>query len=152
MHRGYLVIFCVLGVLWSFSKFPGYFGHLLAYQVVQQTFLMPMGYLVHFQLSGVFSCLSHFLSLWGRMAFFQSQGYFSHFEMNIELYFLQFQFFRMIQGYCGLFIGFNGISVIFLTSGVFQSFFEWQGCLSHFLSLWGRLAFFQSWGYFSRFH
>ena len=55
-----------------------------------------------------------FMGLVGLLLFL---GVFQSFSMNIKLYFRQFWFFLMIQGYCGLFIGFNGISVIFLASG-----------------------------------
>ena len=114
-------------VLWFFQSFQGisvtfwlrvYIGH----------FLMPRGYLIHFQPLGVFWSSS------------QAKGVFL-------VIFRFWQFFGIFLGFNGILVfllGFKGILVLFHYSGVFQPFFRWQGCFGHFLSLLGKLAFFQS--------
>ena len=169
MLRGYLVVF----IFW------GYFGHFfqaqrvflvifrlkctlvfLSFQGISVTFwlrvyighfLMPRGYLIHFQPSGAFWSSSQakgvflvifrfrwffglFLGFNGILVFFQAskvyqfffmfREYFSHLQGLLNYILLILVFFRF-QGYFGLFQASRIFWSFFMLQGVFQSFFGW---------------------------
>ena len=106
-------------VLWSFYRLYTKF----------QLFILLRGYFSHFWVIGVSQPFFKFV---GQVGLLLVLGVFHSFSLNNTLYFLQFWCFLRIQGYCGLFLGFKGISVIFLASRVFQPFFWVVGVFRSF--------------------
>ena len=118
---GILVIFQLLEVFWSFSRFQGYFGNFQVLGDISIFFFRFMGYFGHFQVSGGISVILWF---WG--------GYFGHFLGFVGISFI-FQVLGVFQSFCrfrryfGHFLGLGGILVILLVSGGISTIFQVQG-------------------------
>ena len=89
-----------------------------------QLFFLLRGYFYHFFGGRGVSAIFEFVGWVGLLLVL---GVFQSFSLNNTLYFLPFWCFLRIQGYCGLFLGFKGILVIFWVVGVSQPFFEFVG-------------------------
>ena len=125
-NKLYFLQFC------CFLRIQGYCGLFIGFILNFSYFSCFKGISVNFWVVGVSQPFFEFL---GQVGLPLVLGIFQSFSLNNTLYFLQFWCFLRIQGYCGLFLGFKGISAIFLALGVFQPFFGWQGCFGNFLRL-----------------